>query len=498
MRFEVVRGSVTDVECDLLVVNLFEGVKQPIGGTGTVDQATGGAVARLIERQKFEGKLGETADLTPCGGVAAARVLIVGLGKREEFNADKIREASSAAARCARDLSAARVATILHWAGVGGIDPATAARALVEGAVLGTYQFTKHKTEDVKPNTVEQIDIVELDENKIDAIRAGIHRGAVTADAVNYARDLTNEPANVLTPSYLAEQAASIARETGMECRVFDRDEIERLGMNLLLAVAKGSRQEPRFITMRYRSGSLRKMIAIVGKGITFDSGGINLKQGDMLEVMKDDMSGAGVVLATMRAIAALKPDVDVLALIPATENMPGGDAIKPGDVIRGLSGKTVEINNTDAEGRLVLADAIAYAEREQVNEIIDIATLTGACVVALGRGMAGILGTDQALVDKLVAAAAQGGEKLWQLPLHLEYEKDISSGVADIKNSGGREAGAISAALFIKKHIQKTPWAHIDIAGPVTIDKDTPLAPKGSTGFGVRTLISYLTSNER
>lgn len=493
MEFSAIRKLVTEVECDVLILNLFQGVKEPGGATGAVDRALGGAIRAVIARENFEGKIGEVTDLTPCGGVPAARVIVVGLGKQEEFDAEKIRRASSAAARCAKKLSAHRVATVLHGGGAGGIDPKTSARAIVEGTMLGTYQFTRHKTSDVTPNPIERVEIVEMDAEKIQAIDEGIHRSRITAEAVNFARDLTNEPANILTPTYLARQATEVAKEAGIECRVEDRAGIERLGMNLFLAVAKGSREEPRLIILRYKAASPRRTIALIGKGITFDSGGINLKPSESLKNMKDDMAGSGVVLATMRAIAALKPDVNVLALLPATENMIGGDATKVGDVITGLSGKTVEIDNTDAEGRLLVADAAAFAESEGVDEIIDIATLTGACVIALGRGMAGVIGSDQGVVEGLIRAGSDGGETLWQLPLYREYEDNLKSEVADMNNTGGREAGAINGALFIKKHIDVVPWAHIDIAGPATIEKDTPLSTKGATGFGVRTLINYV-----
>lgn len=495
MRFEAIQQSLVEAECDVLIINLFEGVKKPVGGTGAVDAAVDGAVTALIERENFEGKVGQVTDLTPCAGVKASRIIIVGLGKQEEFDANAIRKAASAAARRARDLSAKRIATILHGGGIGGIDPATAALAITEGTILGTYQFNKHKTADTKPNPIERIGIVETDAGKIDAIKSGIAHGQALAEAKNYARDLTNEPPNVLTPSYLADQALAVARETGLECRIIERDEMKELGMNLLLGVSKGSVEDPKFIVLRYRGASDAKTIALVGKGITFDSGGLNIKPGDSMANMKDDMAGAGVVLAAMQAIAALKPKTNVIGVLPATENMPGGNATRPGDIITGLSGKTVEINNTDAEGRLILADAVAFAEREQADEIIDLATLTGACVVALGRDMAAVMGTDQDLIDGLIKSAKDGGEQLWQLPLHLPYEDSLKSDFADMKNSGGREGGTIVGGLFIKKHVEKTPWAHIDIAGTCALDKETPLGPKGGTGFGVSTLVNYVMS---
>lgn len=493
MRFNAIQQSLVDVECDVLIINLFEGVKKPGGGTGAVDKATDGAVAALIERENFEGKACQVADLTPCAGVKAARVIIVGLGKQEEFNVNVIRRAASAAARRAKDLSAKRVATILHGAGIGGIDPATAARATVEGMILGTYQFIKHKTTEVKPNTIEQVDIVEIDVGKIEQIKSGIEIGQVVAESKNYARDLTNEPSNCLTPTILAGHAKAVAEASGLDCRIIDKDEMKQIGMNLLLGVAKGSTEDPKFIILRYKGSDNAKTIALVGKGITFDSGGLNLKPGDAMANMKDDMAGAAAVLSAMQAIGKLKPKANVIGIIPATENMPSGQATRPGDVIVGLSGKSVEINNTDAEGRLILADAVAFAEREKVDEIIDIATLTGACVVALGRDMAALIGSDQAMIDKLNKYGETADEKFWQLPFYQPYEDQLKSDSADMKNSGGREGGTIVGGLFIKKHIEKTPWVHIDIAGTGLTDKDTPLGPKGGTGFGVSTLVDYV-----
>jgi leucyl aminopeptidase len=492
MRFDLIQKSITEVECDVIVVNMFEETKELTGATGAVDSAVGGALKALIDREGFEGKVGQTTDLTPCGGVPAGRIILVGLGKKDELDADKVRNASAAAARRAKDLSAKKVATVLHGAGAGGLDPAAAAQAVVEGAILSTYQFLKHKTKDVKLSSIEEIDIIETDESKTGAIKTGMQRGKITAEATSLARDLVNEPANIVTPSYLAEQAKLVADETGLDCRVIEREEMKKMGMNLLLAVSKGSREEPKFIILKYTSPGATKTVAIAGKGITFDSGGLNLKPSAGLDSLKDDMAGAAAVLATMKAIGALKPKVNVLALMPATENLPGGNATKPGDVVVGLSGRSVEINNTDAEGRLILSDAVAYAEREGVDEIIDMATLTGACIVALGKRIAGIFGSDQGMIDKLIAAANAGGEKLWQLPLLPDYDELLNSDFADMKNTPN-EAGAITGALFIKRHIEKTPWVHIDIAGPSFGDRDSGTSTKGASGFGVYTLVNYL-----
>ncbi len=358
--------------------------------------------------------------------------------------------------------------------------------------MLGAYEFTRLKTEDVKGNPIERFDIVELSSEKLGKAEQGIRRAQTVGDAIIFTRDLVNEPSNVVTPSYLAELAQSIARESGMAYSVKDRQGIIDAGMGLLAAVAQGSAVEPRFIEIKYQAPDANKTVALVGKGITFDSGGYSLKPTDSMYGMKDDMGGAAAVLAAMQVVGRLKPQINVTALIPAAENMIGSRAIHPGDVFKSLGGKTVEVNNTDAEGRLILADAVSYACDLGVDEIIDAATLTGACVVALGRGMAGVLGSSQRLVDSLIKAGAACGEQLWQLPLHMDYRKTLKSTVADIKNTEGREAGAIAGALFIHDFVRNTPWAHIDLSS-VAVEKDTPLARKGATGAGAGTLVEYI-----
>jgi leucyl aminopeptidase len=493
MRFAVTQGSITETSCDALVVNLFEKITHPGGGTGAVDKALDGAITRLIDEEEFEGKLGQTTVLYTYGRIPAKKVILVGLGKSEEFNIDGVRRASSAAAKKAAALNAQKVATILHGAGIGGLDPAECALALVEGAALGTYKFLKYKTVNSKPVSIEDVEIVEMNADKIPAIQEGVTKGEIISDANIFARDLVNDPSNSVTPTFLADIATRFCQENSLECVVLDRSQMADLGMNLLLAVAQGSVQPPKFIVMRYSAPGATRTVAIVGKGITFDSGGLSLKPSDSMENMKDDMSGAAAVLAAMRAISKIKPAVNVMALVPATENMPSGSAVKPGDVIRSFNGKTVEINNTDAEGRLILADALSYAVKQGAEEVVDVATLTGACVVALGRGMAGVLGNDEELVRRLTDIGEKEGEQLWRLPLHEDYKDMLKSEVADMKNSPGREAATITAALFLQEFVEGKPWAHIDIAGPSFIDKDTPTAPKGGTGAGTRVLVRYL-----
>ena len=494
MKFSVKHGSLTDQPCDVLIINLFEGVEQPAGGTGAVDVALGGAITELIKDEEFKGNLGDTAVIRTCSRIPAKKVLLIGLGKRDDFNSLQIMRAAASAGRKCQSMRAKNVASILHGAGIGGIAAYECAKATVLGTSLGTYEYTRLKTENVKQNSIESFDIIDYDKSKIPEIERGIERAELVGDAVTFTRDLSNDPSNIVTPSYLASIAESIADDFGMHCSVKDRKAIEEAGMGLLAAVARGSSVEPRFIELRYVSPQAKKTIAVVGKGITFDSGGYSLKPTDNMYGMKDDMSGAGAVLAVMHALGKLKPHVNVTALIPATENMIGSSAIHPGDVFTSLDGKTVEVNNTDAEGRLVLSDAVAYANKIGVDEIVDLATLTGACIVAIGKGLSGIFGNDQKLVDNLIKAGKLCGEEMWQLPLYKDYKEELKSNVADLKNTGSRDGSAINGALFIESFIGDTPWAHIDLSS-ATVDKDTHLARKGSTGAGTGTLIEYLAS---
>ena len=492
MNVSVRQGSLVEARCDALIVNLFEGVKQPGGATGAVDAALGGAISRQIEEEEFEGKLGKCMIVRPCVEFPAAKVIVVGLGKSEQFGALEIMKAAAGAIRKCRKIKAAKVASILHGAGIAGLPAFDCARATALGSILGAYEFIRWKTEDVKPNPVESFEIVELSANKMADIRAGAGRGELVGEAVLFARDLVNEPSNVVTPAYLADLARSIAKEAGMKLKVMDRSQFEEAGMGLFAAVARGAAVEPQFIELAYKHPDATKTIALIGKAITFDTGGYSLKTTDSMVRMKDDMAGAAAVLAAMKVVGKIKPKVNILALIPATENAIGATAIHPGDVVTSLGGKTVEINNTDAEGRLTLGDAVAYANTAGADEIIDIATLTGACVTALGREMSGIFGTDQELVDKLVAAGGSCGELMWQLPLFADYKEHLKSEVADLRNAEKGGPGAILGALFVHAFVGETPWAHIDISSAFA-EKDLPLAKTGAVGTGAGTLVEYL-----
>lgn len=491
MKFEVARKSPAGTACDVLVVGAFEGAEQ--ADMPALDGSSKDALLAQAKREGFEGKSSQLVEFMPGKEMAAHKVLLIGLGKREEFNLDGLRSAISVAIKRSAGLSAKRVAIASF--GADGVDAAAAAEAVAAVCALATYKYLAHKTDDAKPCPIETVTLLPSDAARAKAAKKGVERGKTIAEAICFARDLVNSPANVATPSYIADQAGEMARQFGLECRVLNPAQMSKKGLNLVLAVGQGSAQEPRFITVEYKAPGAKKTIAIVGKGLTYDAGGLCLKPGKGMDTMKSDMAGAAAVLATIRAAAELKAGVNVLCVIPATENMPGGQAVKPGDIVTAFSGKTVEINDTDAEGRLVLADAVAYAERKKVDEIVDIATLTGACEVALGKKIAGLMATDQGMVERLIEAGAAGGEKLWQLPLEKDYEETLKSEIADMKNYA-REAGAITAAQFIGKHIKNTPWAHLDIAGPSWSDAGPLMASQGGTGFGVYTLVNYLAGS--
>lgn len=498
MNLEVKRGAIQDEQTELIVVNLFEGATEPGGATGAVDKALGGQIRELIAAGDLKGKLNEVSVLYPRGAISAKRVLVVGLGKQEQFSLDRVRQAAAAAARRARSLGVTRYSTIVHGAGAGGLAPSQAAQALAEGTHLSQYRFTQHMTEkDSKENSVEldKVTLVVSGDDLVAPVREGAWAGEQIAAAVKWARDLVNQPANYATPSVLADEARRMAKSHGLKFQALGPADMRSLGMGALLGVAQGSDQEPRFIILEHNPrGEDTPPIVLIGKGLTFDSGGISIKPSDGMEKMKDDMGGGAAVLGAMQVIAALKVPRRVIGLVPATENLPSGSAYKPGDVLKSITGKTIEVISTDAEGRLILADALGYSQRYQPLAAIDLATLTGACVVALGIQTAGLFCNDDALAGRIEAASKATDEKVWRMPLWEEYMKLIKSDVADMKNTGGRWGGAITAALFLSKFAEKMPWAHLDIAGPALIDEEeVPYQPRGATGFGVRLLVQMV-----
>ena len=493
MEVKVITGDIASVEADAIVVNLFEGVKHPGGATGAVDKALGGAITKLIEQGEIKGKLNEISIIHGLDKIPARIVAVVGLGKKSEFTLDKIRALTAEFCRSLRKLNCRRIATIVHGAGVGGIETEAASQAITEGSLLGLYRFQKHITKEPENHDMAEIIIAERDTAKLTALKQGCKKGRVIAEATNLARDLINEPANYMTPSDMAKIAKGLAKKFGLELTILDREQMEKEGMGSLLGVAQGSRQPPKLIVLSYKGDKKSSdTLGFVGKGITFDSGGISIKPSESMAEMKGDMAGAATVMAALSAIAQLKPKVNVAAVIPATENLPGGNALKPGDVLKAMNGKTIEVVNTDAEGRLILADALGYAVKQGFSPLIDLATLTGACHIALGAICSGILGNSQELIEKIIKAGTEAGERLWQLPMYEEYKEQNKSDVADIKNSGGRWGGAITAAQFLSEFVGDKPWVHIDIAGTAQTEKERGYIVKGATGVGVRTLVNF------
>lgn len=492
MNFNVEKGSLTEVGADLIVVNLFEEVKTPAGATGAVDHHLAGLISDfVIVKEGFDGKFGKMYLLPVTNSETFSKVLIVGLGKFEDFTLNKVRELSSKVIQKCKSLKNVKtVASILHGAGIAGLNAFDCAQMMAEGTLIGSYNFDKYKSEKDK-NNVEEFKIVEINQEQFDKAQEGAKKGKIMAEAVNFARNLANEPAMTATPTELARVAQTCK---DIDVKVYDKNEIEELNMRAFLAVGQGSLEPPKFIHMKYTCENPKKRIAIIGKGVTFDSGGLDIKPPSSMLNMKDDMSAAAAMIGIMQVIAELKPEIEVHALVAACENMPGGNAYKPGDVLTAKNGKTIEVDNTDAEGRITLADVITYAEDLKVDEIIDMATLTGACMVALGSAASAIMGNNQEIIDKLIKSGSKAGENLWQLPLYDEYKDSLKSDIADMKNTGSRYGGASVAAAFLQNFIlNKTPWVHIDIAGTAYLEKCNNLGIKAASGVGVRTILNYI-----
>src|SRR5512139_1278499 len=500
MRIACIEGDIRSVRADMVVVNLFEGEKRPGGATAAVEAAIGGGIAAAVRDGDFQGKAGETLFLRPARGIASPRVLVVGLGKREKFTADHARQAALPVVKLARKLKLSSVASVVHGAGAGGVDPGTAARFCALGASLSSFEFDRYKSE--KGHRVSRFLFVEREGKVFPAVRAGVSRGARLGDAINWGRALVATPPAELRPDDLARAARGTGRGIGpggrrIRVRVFGAPELSAMKAGGILAVAKGSSAPPRMIVAEYRGGRPgAPWTALVGKGVTFDTGGISLKKWEGMEKMKYDMAGGAGMLAAVRAAAALGIRRNLVAVVPAVENMPSGTAYRPGDVLRLMSGKTVEILSTDAEGRLILADAMTYAVRRyRPKEIIDAATLTGACVVALGSVNMGMMGNDAGMLSRMKDAVETSGEKAWELPLHEEYFEQIKSDIGDLKNIGGGEAGTITAGRFLQEFTGDTPWVHFDIAGTAWVEKEKRGYAPGPSGVPVRLLVAYLSA---
>jgi leucyl aminopeptidase len=488
VRIGVRKAALNEVSTDLLAVGLYKGEEAP--------EAVRSAAEPALSSGDFSGKKGETALLY--ADLAANRLLLVGLGDRSAFNLEGLRRVAATVAKRARSLGVREAAFALPGPEGAGVEDS--ARAAAEGATLGLYRFVRYKTGGKGAELADADDARELEGFELvldgpaletDASK-GADVGVKVAAATLLARDLANEPSNTATPEYLAGKAREIAERYGMEVTVLDRAGIEEEGLAGLAAVGRSAKNEPRFIVLEHRRGADAPPVVLVGKAVTFDSGGISIKPSSGMEDMKFDMSGGAAVLGTMEAVGALDLALNVVALVPATENLPGGDAFKPGDVLRMHSGKTVEILSTDAEGRLILADALSYARRYEPAAVVDCATLTGACHVALGDYASGLMGNDEDLIAEVRAASETTGERAWPLPLFDEYTEQIEGDVADIKNSGGRYGGALTAGAFLKEFADY-PWAHLDIAGTAYGKKGNAYTPKGATGAPARLLVEFL-----
>ncbi len=501
MKITVAHGDIIRIQADLAIVNLFEGVKKPGGATGAVDAKLGGMIADIVSREHFMGAEGALRVIDTHGKIPARQVLLAGLGAQNAFSLESIRRVTAASLRKAREVGAHTVATIVHGAGIGGFDPAQSSSAMAEGLYLGAYRFLAYQREEQKRHAqreVSEITIVEYDKGKIGKMKEGVRYGETVAKGTNFVRDLVNAPPAHSSPKYLADTARHLAARSGISGKVFRYRDIKKMGMGAFLGIARGSDEEPYFIHLTYKpkpKKKAHKRLAVVGKGITFDSGGLSLKPPKFMETMKIDMAGAAAMLGLFSILPELAPSIEVHGIAAVCENMPSGKAIKPGDVVRVMNGKTIEILDTDAEGRVTLADSLSYAIKLKPDYIIDVATLTGACLVALGEEVAGVMGNNDSLTRTLLNAAEKSGERFWQLPLVKEYKEYIKSDVAHLRNIPKiRYGDSISAGLFLQEFVGETPWLHLDIAGPAWAERDSvPYMPRGATGFGVRTLARLL-----
>jgi leucyl aminopeptidase len=491
LKLSCVACQLNDVSADHLAIGVFEGTSVANEALAPIDHALRGALGRLLKREEFTGKKDQCVAIETLGQIPAQRIAVMGLGDKDCLSAADVRVF---AARAARDANAAKATTLAL--ALPELPDAARSRAAGEGIVLGSYRFTRYFTGDRKPKTTlsKATIVVPVGKAVPVAVKKALELGGRVGDCVCVTRDLINEPANELTPVKLAEAAERVAREHGLSCKVFDRKELQKRGMKLMLAVAQGSVNEPRLAHLTYKPARpSKKKLVIVGKGLTFDSGGLCIKPAQGMGEMKSDMSGAANVVGFMAAVALLKPNIEVHGIMGCAENMPDGNAYRPGDVFGSLDGKSVEIVNTDAEGRLVLADALAYGRSLNPTVMICNATLTGACVVALGQRCSGFFATSDDIAEQLTKAAKEAGEQFWRLPLLEDMKDQLKSDIADLKHTGDRWGGSITAALFLREFVGETPFIHCDIAGPALSDKPYSFYTKGGTGHGIFTFLSFI-----
>ncbi len=497
MDIKVRQGEFLKQKSPCLVMGVWEG-RLRTRLLLELDAALEGAVSRALREREFSGRHKETLLLHPGKSLAAERVLLVGLGKENKSaGSERLRQALGSASGFLQGRKIERFAVELESFALRRLDSRQLGQALTEGVILATYRFDRYRTErrDELPPPLTEVRLIATTAVAAREAQAGVITAQAICRGVALARDLVNEPGNVKSPEYLAQCAREMAAEVGLDCTILDREDLQREGLGALLGVAQGSVREPRLIILHYRGGNGdAQPVALVGKGVVFDAGGISLKPAEKMDEMKMDMAGGAAVLGTLLAAALLKLPVNLVGVIPAVENLPSGSAIRPGDILTSLAGRTIEVLNTDAEGRLILADALTYVRRFEPRVVIDLATLTGACVIALGHHASAILGNHDGLIRRLIKAGELSGERLWQLPLWSDYANQIKSDVADVKNTGGRPGGTITAAAFLEKFADGLTWAHLDIAGTAWEEKGRPCVPKGATGMGVRLLVEYLS----
>ena len=493
MKIEIDSRPVEKVKGDALILGFFEDQKKFDPRVNHLDLLSGGVITNLMVKGDFKAKLNEIAVIYPSSQITFQRLVLVGLGIRTRSDLDKLRQASATVCKKARELKLKNILTALHWIAVPKTKDENRAQAVAEGFILGGYQMTEYKTLDKdKYAGIESMVLLERERKKRNPLEKGIKYGQEFGWATNAVRDMVNHPANVMTPSKMASIATDLSKQYGFRCRVLSLPEIEKLQMNALLGVGKGSSQEPKFLIMEHLAKKTPRVV-LVGKGITFDSGGYSLKSVENMGNMKTDMSGAASVIAIMAVASKLKLPLNLIGLVPLAENLISGTAQKAGDIVKSYSGKTIEIVNTDAEGRLILADALSYAGTYHPDAIVDIATLTGAAKITLGQICIPILGNDDSLKTRMRKASQKSGEKVWELPLWDEYKEQLESDLADLKNSGGKPAGTITGGLFLRQFVGNFPWIHIDIAAVDFEEKGKPYIPKGGTGYGTRLILEFL-----
>lgn len=497
MKSRGINKNFTDARVDVLSVAVFKNDDPKKGLLKELDGLTGGQISSVIASEEFKGESGETLLLRyKAEKGKAGRLLLVGAGENDKYKVSDVSAVAGAAARKVRDYNLKSFALAPRSGGTA----LEAAEGAMQGVVTSQFELDKYKTKDKNEKAVTDFTVF-IDGAKPADLKKGLERGEILGESMNFTRDLANEPPNILTPTEMANRTRKMARETGLKCEILTEAQMKKLGMNSLLSVSLGSEQPAKLIVLKYtparNTGKKGELLALVGKGVMFDTGGISLKPGEGMDAMKYDMSGGATVVGAMRAVAKLKPTVPVIGVVGCVENMPDGKASRPSDVVTAMNGKTIEILNTDAEGRLVLADAVAYAEKQGATQIVDMATLTGAVIIALGNRNTGIMGNDQELVDRIIETGKEVGDGFWQLPLE-GYESEVKSDIADVKNIGTkRRAGTIAGALFIQEFVDKAKWAHLDIAGTAWADSPKAHQAKGPTAVAIRTLVRLIEKSQ-